>query len=97
MCSQCLGAKADKVTKVDDGVFKIGDKIVVRASQKQADYGTVVTENGSKKRCNYCRKVGHKTEDCRQKRNNEALAAAKLSVVDVVIQGEGRISSKKAS
>lgn len=99
MCSQCRGAKVDVVTRVEDGVWSVGGRIINRtgALQKQANYGTVMTANGAKMRCGYCRKVGHKAEDCREKRNNEAMAAAKLGVVDVLVQGEGRASTKKAS
>lgn len=97
-CSQCLGVVPVRVVPVVDGVWMVGDRVVDRtgALQKQADYGTVET-SGGKKRCNYCRKVGHVEEKCRTKFNNEALAASKLGVCDVAAGDDGRVlSAKKA-
>lgn len=88
-CSQCLGVVARPVVKIDEGMFQVGDDVIDRTigPAKTADYGTVHTGTRTKyvARCRYCAKVGHQTENCRERIENEVLATSYLGGASVAI------------
>ena len=84
-CSQCLGFPARRIEQIADGMYTIDDEIVDRLPQvRRANYGTIHTATSKVLvRCGYCRKVGHEANNCRERRDNEIVAAHKLGMCSV--------------
>lgn len=68
---------------IEPGLWSVDDVIVERRQVRSADYGTVQTTK-TVNRCEYCRKAGHKTKDCKERIANETMAASYLGAPQIV-------------